>query len=519
MLFETISHAVKDILVLMDNKIQNREREPLTKEDHFLLSELASVGAGICTSVNSFQWSDIIDSKYIERTSQMIKSVQEQAAAYLLEQLIPTDYVKFYVEMLFYDMTASERMVQASYKRDEKEMQYMDEARDFIGNILGTYIAISEKSKYRVLEYCKIGEIFFLKIFNPTYMQELLNRSSTINFGLELVRLMKRKYLEYKIDGNQLERVVGIAWGDYWQLGSNSKKKMLILVTSTSIYLLNPCTAPPCPLCGEERFCPAPPTFNTRIDFPDVTKIVHIPEFAQFVCVQYGGDKVWGSGTTFIFVTKSYSGGRNLAKTLADCKAEMFKSKIEEGYLDDTDEKDDKFIQADKCFTDSLENSLLRDEKGSIKMMTYASYNPKDRLPFAGPIVFPNGSLCVLTDKNMIVVVEINFKHWEFFNPENNKVSDEEESSVVVPTSLVKQDLFSITKAIDIGKCTDAKIPKSSECKFVFEVETKHTFLFGDDLALEAFQRNVMREVYKLRGGKKIKKGNIKDTKAKGKRK
>ena len=123
----------------------------------------------------------------------VIKSVQEQAAAYILEQLIPLKSVRDFIEILFYDMTKRERMVQGTYKVDKlDQILYMEQARLLIGNILATYIALNENCKYRVLEFCKIGVIFNQKIFNITYLQDVMNRASMILFAIELSKHMKK---------------------------------------------------------------------------------------------------------------------------------------------------------------------------------------------------------------------------------------------------------------------------------------------------------------------------------------
>ena len=192
-IFETISIALTQILHLVRTKVSNCDRIPLEKEDHFLIKEISSVGASLCSSAYTFQWSTEIDGIYKERTSLVIKSVQEQAAAYILEQLIPLKSVRDFIEILFYDMTKRERMVQGTYKVDKlDQILYMEQTRLLIGNILATYIALNENCKYRVLEFCKIGVIFNQKIFNITYLQDVMNRASMILFAIELSKHMKK---------------------------------------------------------------------------------------------------------------------------------------------------------------------------------------------------------------------------------------------------------------------------------------------------------------------------------------
>lgn len=488
-LFETLSLAFTQILRLVRMKVLNCERVALDKEDHFLIKEVAGVGASLCNSVYSFQWSNKIEGIYKERTSLVIKSVQEQAAAYLLEQLISLNGVKDLIEILFYDMTTRERMVKESYFKNIDEVLYMEEARNSIGDILATYIALNENCKYRVLEFCKMGVIFHEKVFNVTYLQDLMNKASTKLFAIELSKYMKNHFREFKMTQSQVpERTVYISWGDMCEIGSRGLKKILILVTCRCVYLLNPCTSPPCPLCGEERFCPQPPTYNTHIEFTAIRKVVGFTSFSQCVALEYT------SGSTeksFIFISKIYDGGKQLVNTLTMIKEE-FEHNSE---MDESEKSSIMQVFYDIGFRNSLENLISRKDLGKVSLLVYCSLNPETSLLsfMEGLRVFKRGMLIVVTDKNFVLAVDINFNNWKL-------IPDEEESTV----NQTVQNMFSINNEFDLGKSTGASIRDEAECRFYLQIDKKENiFQFCDDYSLEIFQRYVMTILYKIKGGKK----------------
>eukprot|EP00358_Blepharisma_japonicum_P004590 CAMPEP_0202955320 /NCGR_PEP_ID=MMETSP1395-20130829/51709_1 /ASSEMBLY_ACC=CAM_ASM_000871 /TAXON_ID=5961 /ORGANISM="Blepharisma japonicum, Strain Stock R1072" /LENGTH=190 /DNA_ID=CAMNT_0049671761 /DNA_START=753 /DNA_END=1322 /DNA_ORIENTATION=- len=188
-----------------------------------------------------------------------------------------------------------------------------------------------------------------------------------------------------------------------------------------------------------------------------------------------------------MFITKSISGGKTLGELLSDVKTELSKSREEEeGFAEE--EKEPEY-QEDKCFMDSLENYLFVQDKGDAKLMMFASFNPNKPIPFQGLKIFINGTLFVVTTKSLLLVINVYFKHWEFFNPDNIKKTDDEELANI-PKTLVKNGLFAIVKEIDLGKSTNVVMPKTGEFKFIIDTDAKYTFQFGDDLALEIFQRN-----------------------------
>ena len=480
-------------------KISNCERVALTIEDHFLIKEISDVGASLCGSVYTFQWSNEIEGIYKERTSLVIKSVQEQAAAFILEQLITLNSVKDFIEILFYDMTARERMVEESYKRDTDEILYMEQARKSIGDILATYIALNENYKYRVLEFCKIGVIFNEKIFNVTYLQDIMNRASTTLFAIELSKYMKRSALEFKMTQEQVqERTVYISWGDYCETGSRNLKKILVLITCRCIYLLNPCTSPPCPLCGEERFCPKPPTYNTHIEFSSITKIISFSKFNQGMALEYKQDN---NMKGFVFISKNYDGGKNMVDTLISIKEEFTHSTMDEEDLI----TENMPIYVDCALRNSLENLLSTNDRGKSVLNIYCSLNPETSLIgfMEGLRIFKRGVLVVVTDKDYVIALEVNFKNWSF--------TQETEDTHI---NFINQALFSAKNEFNLGKCNGAAIKDEAECKFHLKIEnSKNVFYFGDDYTLEVFQRCVFPALYRLKGGQKVKRRVVKEKK------
>ena len=494
-LFETISLALNEIIEFIEFKIANQERNPLSKEDEFLISELASVGNSISQAVNTFQWSENDETVYIERTSQVIRSAQEQVAAYLLQELIPVSSIKSYVEMLFYIMTKNERMDPNAYKKPEKEMEYLDKSREQIGDLLGMYLAICQESKYRVIEFCKVGTVFESKVMNPTYIQEVLNKASFILFTIELTKYMKEESTQFKLPQSKVtERIAGICWTDMFN--SSKWEKKLVVVTSRCFYLLNPATSPPCPLCGEDRFCPSPPSYGMHIEFRDISKVVTFPGIPQLFSIEYSFKK---NPKYLTFRCKYYSGGKQLSGLLSELKAEIETGDLNEDFAEDSGSHS---LMEDFCLRDSLENLLFRHDKGQVKKAIFCSYNPRKGFAmFSKPKVFENCYLTVLTSKNSLLLLDCNFKHWNFFNP----ATSVELTSQIVATRAIEPNLFKIYKEFDLGKCDRAKVPKTSDFKIILEIDrTKHTFVFQDDMTLEVFQRNVMREVTKLKGGKKL---------------
>ena len=484
-MYETISIVISQILGIIRVKILNSDRDELQKEDHFFIKEIASVGAILCSSVYHFQWSSEIEGIYKERTSVLIKSVQEQAASYLLEQIIPLKNVEKYIDILFYDMTMRERMKPESYKRPDDEVEYMEIARKEIGDILAYYVAMSDSCKYRVLEMCKIGVIFNDKVFNVTYLQDIMNKASMILFSIELSKLMKKNHYEFKMTQNEIqERIVNICWGDYCEFESNSLKKILILVTCRCVYLLNPCTSPPCPMCGEERFCPQPPTYKTHIEFSNISEIISFPGFPQMFAITYGDEG-------FIFISKTYSGGQDIANTLISIKEEFSQSSIDE----DFDMQANMKHVVDKNLKNSLE-SIIDVSKGKPIFIIYCSLNPETSILsiVEGMKVFKRGTFCILTDQNFLFALDVNLKKWvlrtgidEDFNPEVPKV-------------------FSIRNQFELSQSKKASIKDEGDCKFYLDTDgSNNVFMFGDDFTLELFQRHVMKGLYAINGGKKTK--------------
>lgn len=501
-IFETISIALSQILSLIRSKILNCEREPLTKEDHFLIKEIASVGASLCESVYTFQWSNQIEGIYKERTSLTIKSVQEQASAYILEQLISLEGVRDYIEIIFYDMTKRERMKADAYKMPEEEVVYMEKARKFIGDILATYIALSENCKYRVLEFCKIGIIFNEKVLNVTYLQDVMNRGNTMLFAIELSKHMKKSWLEFHMTQEQIpERTVNISWGDLWEKGSRSFVKVLIIITCRCVYLLNPCTSPPCPLCGEERFCPQPPTYRSHIEFVNIDRIMTFRFCEQIMGIEY---KENDKDKAFIFISKTFSGSKGIADTLVSIKEEFTHSTME----DDLEIAKKMMHIEETGLLKSMENLLSRNEYGNSQLCVYASLNPETSFVsmFEGMKVFKRGTFCVVTDKEKVLALDVNFNNW---------VVDWEENEET-PISGQEQNVFSVRNEFDLGKCSKSAIKDEEECKFTMEFDrTNNVFLFGDDYTLEIFQRHVMTKLYKVVGGNKVKSRISKETKGK----
>ena len=490
-MFEILAQALTQILKLIRIKIINSDRVPLDKEDYFFIKELSGVGAYLCNSVYTFQWSNEIESVYKERTSIVIKSVQEQAAGYLLEHLIPITAAKDFIEILFYDMTNRERMMPESYKKGIQEVLFMEIARKSIGDILSTYLALNENCKYRVLEFCKIGVIFHEKVFNVTYLQDLMNRASTYLFAIEISKYMKKKWMDFKMTQDQVpERTVGISWGDYCEKGSRALKKMLMIISCRCIYLLNPCTSPPCPLCGEERFCPQPPTYKEHIEFSAITKVIIFDGISQMLGLEYrSGSSIKG----FTFISKFYDGSKQLIHSLISIKEEVdFTNKME-----DPESIETMPYYTDIAFRNSLNKLLMDEDAGNSIFEVYCSVNPETSLAsfMEGLRVFKRGVFCVVTNKNIVLTLEINFKNWIF-----NK---EEEETLITHTPL--QNIFSITNAFNLERCTGAEIKDEAFCNFYLEIDKKKNILqFGDDYSLELFQRHVMTALYKTKGGKKV---------------
>jgi hypothetical protein len=502
-LFEVLALALIQILEIIKIKVTNWERVALNKEDHFLIDEASSVGASLCKSVYTFSWSRKVEGIYMERTSVLIKSVQEQAAAYILEQLIPLNSVRSYIEILFYDMTTRERMVRQSYSKPLEDILYMEKARESIGDILATYIALNENAKYRVLEYCKMGTIFNDKIFNATYLQDIMNKGNMTLFSIELSKYMKKNYIAFHMkQGITPELISNISWGDMVESGSNKMQKILFLITSRCIYLLNPCTSPPCPLCGEERFCPEPPSYRTHILFENLTKIVTFYGTNQIIGIHY---EIETQKKSFIFITKAFNGGEEIVLTLTKVKEEIsgkYEERTEEILTPDPKQLK-PYINSDVGFRDSLEGILNKKKYGNIVFCVYCSLNPKSSIGIIeGLKVFKRGAFCVLTDKNLIIAFDLNFKNWVHISD----FEEEEEKKTVVRTSKdLNQDIFSLRNEFDLGKSTGASIKDEAECKFYLKIDnTENILLFGDDYGLEIFQRHLMTRLYTLKGGDKV---------------
>lgn len=68
---------------------------------------------------------------------------------------------------------------------------YMDEMRNSLGEMLGNYISIcGDDAKFRILEFCKLSVIFENKIFNQSFLQEILNKGKMNLYQTELSRYM-----------------------------------------------------------------------------------------------------------------------------------------------------------------------------------------------------------------------------------------------------------------------------------------------------------------------------------------
>lgn len=497
-LYETISIVITQILGIIKQKILNCDREELTKEDTFFIKEIASVGAILGSSVYNFQWSSDIEGIYKERTSVLIKSVQEQAAAYILEQIIPLKNVEKYIEILFYDMTMRERFKQESYSKDPEEVVFMEIARMEVGDILAMFVALSDSCKYRVLEMCKAGVIFHDKVFNVTYLQDIMNKASMILFGIELSKLMKRNHLEFKMEQEEIqERIVNICWGDICEFGSSSFNKVLILVTCRCLYLLEPCNSPPCPLCGEERFCPRPPTYKQHIEFSDMTQIITFPNSSQIFGIEYLKNEEDLKG--FIFISKTFNGGKNIASTLISIKEEFSQSTSDENYG-----MGDKMSEVDdRIFKECLEEILIKSSLGSPVLSVYCSLNPENSIigMMGGMKIFKRGTFTVLTDKNLLVNFDINLKKWK------PKLEGVERGNL---------DIFSVRSKFDLMELGKVSIKDEDDYKLYMDVDgSMNLFVFGDDYTLEIFQRYLMERVYKVKGGGKLKLRVDKDKKGK----
>lgn len=498
-LLEPIAYAMNEILQIMNKRLRNREREPLTAEDLFLMSELAGIGAHLCSTVNYFAWSDKIDTIYVEKTSQVIKSVQDRVASELLMNLLPVGNVRYFIEILYFDMTGSERMKPDSYKRDKKELEMMDKTRDFIGDLLGNYIATcGEDAKYRVLEFCKLGVIFENQILNNSYLQDVLNRSKSVLYSIELSRYMRKNYGAFKLPQDKVpERIVLAIWGDLVMKGSSSLKKRLLVITPRCIYILAPPGAAPCPLCGEERFCPTGPTLDFNIQYMNIMNVISFKNLPQIMGLRYSDQGRFGTkSNSFVFITSRYRQGEDLIDCIREILAEIRESDTKD--VDNPEAGLYNPVMNDMCLVTTIESFLNEADYGNMQKGVYCSVNPKGGLPvITTPRAFPGGYLCVVTDKNMLVVLDLVFRYWEL-------VAQNDES-VFLEGNAIRTRLLSVYKVFDLSNAEEAMIPPSGECKIRLNIGgSDNWFVFGDDLGLEVFQRYVVGQIVKSVGGHKV---------------
>lgn len=507
-LLEPIAYAMNEILQIMNKRLRNREREALTAEDLFLMSELSAVGAHLSCTVNYFGWSDKIDTIYVEKTSQVIKSVQDRVASELLVQLLPVGNVKYFIEILYFDMTGSERMKPDSYKRDIKELEILDKTRDYIGELLGNFIATcGEDAKYRVLEFCKLGVIFENQILNNSYLQDVLNRSKSVLYSIELSRYMRKNYGAFKLPQDKVpERIVLAVWGDLVMQGSSALKKRLLVVTPRCLYILAPPGAAACPLCGAERFCPTGPTLDFAIQYMSIKNVISFRDLPQLIGLKYEVQGRFGNKlNSFIFITSRFRQGESLIECIREILGE-----IREADQKDSTDPDAAFynpVVKDLCLVYTIESYLNEADHGKLVKGIYCSVNPKGGLPIiTTPRAFPAGYLCVITDKNMLIVINIVFSYWELVA--------ESEEIVYLERIALKPRMLSVHKVFDLSNAEEAMIPSNGDCKLKLNIGgSQNWFEFGDDLSLEVFQRFVVGQIVKSVGGHKVgtKKKNIKN--------
>ena len=237
-------------------------------------------------------------------------------------------------------------------------------------------------------------------------------------------------------------------------------------------------------MCGEERFCPQPPTYKAHIEFSNISEIISFPGFPQIFAITYGDEG-------FIFISKTHNGGQDIANTLISIREEFSQSSIDE----DFDLQSNMKHVIDKNLKHSLE-SVIDMTKGKPIFIIYCSLNPETSILsiVEGMKVFKRGTFCILTDQNFLFALDVNLKKWVL------KTTADEDFHIEVPK------VFSIRNQFELSQSKKASIKDEGDCKFYLDIDgSDNVFMFGDDFTLELFQRHVMKSLYAINGGKKTK--------------
>ena len=196
----------------------------------------------------------------------------------------------------------------------------------------------------------------------------------------------------------------------------------------------------------------------------------------------------------FVFISKVHDGGLQIVKTLVAIKDEFDHSNVDE----DIEISSCMKLSLDLGFSSALQVLLSNKDLGKVVSTVFCSLNPESSIGtmFEGLRIFKNGAFCVITDKNLIIALNVNLKNWKFITQDKDFLT----------STGFGNEIFSIRNEFDLGKATGASIKDEADCKFHLEInKTKNVFLFGDDYTLEIFQRHVMTALYGSIGGKKVK--------------
>lgn len=504
---ETVSTAVLDILRTLVPKLGDRERNPLNSQDQFLIAEVTNIAAIMCRSSTINRWSSRIENKFDEATSMVTMSVQDKIVGFVIRNLLPMETMRAFTEIIFYEMAFTSRFKPLAYKRSHAEAVLMDRARVNISEVFGYYMTYCYKLRYQVLEMLQTGLVFNDEQLRNTYMQDLLNKYQSTTYANELGKYILKNHLAFQVGTSNIpERIMHCEWTDV-AVGRTSRfSKLLFILTSRKIYILNPSSSPPCPMCGPERFCPSGPTLKTVINYEDIRLIIRFVGMPQMMGLEF---KSGMSSNLYVFFFPEYDSMANYLEKI-EYITHISNRMKQQPYSCLTVE--------DATVLDALNGRIKEDGVGTTaKAIVLCSYKSKSFSLWKSAAALPDLHFAVVTDKNSLALYELSFDVWtlrpntnllpsDFAEVNNQNPAIRELSGALQEAQQPIGKLFRLSARIDSSFIKNVFVPEGAEIRLVLNTDKEHSLLFSGDLALEVLQRTFMKPIISSRPGTKVNK-------------
>jgi hypothetical protein len=383
----------------------------------------------------------------------------------------------------------------------------MDKARVNISEVFGYYMTFCYKMKYQILELLQTGLVFNDEQLRNTYMQDLLNKYQSITYANELGKYILKNHLAFQVGTSNIpERIMHCEWTDV-SLGRTSRfTKLMFILTSRKIYILNPSSSPPCPMCGPERFCPSGPTLKTVINYEDIRLIVRFVGMPQMLGLEF---KSGMTSNLYVFFFPEYDSVANYTEKI-EYIVHISNRMKQEPYSCLTIE--------DSSVLDALNLRIKEDGLGATaKTVVLCSYKSKSFSLWKPAAAIPDLHFAVVTDKNTLGLYQISFDVWSLrpntnllpsdvieVNRQNGAIA--ELSVTLVEAQQPTGHLFRLSTRIDSSFIKNVYVPEGSEIRLVLTTDKEHSLLFSGDLALEVLQRVFMKPIISSRPGTKVNK-------------